>query len=202
MPFYVLKLGGSLMNVARELVSALLGLTTEGYSFLIVPGGGPMADLIRDLFSRHGISQESAHWMAVLAMEQYAYFLADGTGAKLTRKIQRSDGLEILLPYQALLDDDRGLGHSWNYTSDSIAALVSIRLDAPLIKATDVDGVILDGRVVDEIRASELFGRETCIDQGALHLLKGRYCHVLCGLDPARFVSMLRAGEGGTVIVG
>jgi aspartokinase-like uncharacterized kinase len=202
MPFYVLKLGGSLMNVARELVSALLDLTTEGYSFLIVPGGGPMADLIRDIFSRHGISQEAAHWMAVLAMEQYAYFLADGTGAKLTRKIQRSDGLEILLPYQALLDDDRGLGHSWNYTSDSIAALVSIRLDAPLIKATDVDGVILDGQVIKEVQASALFGRETCIDQGAIHLLKGRSCHVLCGLDPARFVSMLRAGEGGTVIVG
>jgi 5-(aminomethyl)-3-furanmethanol phosphate kinase len=202
MPFYVLKLGGSLMNVARELVSTLLGLTAEGYSFLIVPGGGPMADLIRDLFSRHGISQEAAHWMAVLAMEQYAYFLADGTGAKLTRKVQRSDGLEILLPYQALLDDDRGLGHCWDYTSDSIAALVSIRLDAPLIKATDVDGVILDGRVVEEIRASELIGRETCIDQGALHLLKGRSCRVLCGLDPARFASMMRAGEGGTVIAG
>lgn len=190
------------MNVARELVSALLGLTIEGYSFLIVPGGGPMADLIRDLFSRHGISQEAAHWMAVLAMEQYAYFLADGTGAKLTRKIQRSDGLEILLPYQALLDDDRDLVHSWDYTSDSIAALASIRLDAPLIKATDVDGVILDGRVVNEIMASELIGRETCIDQGTLHLLKGRSCRVLCGLDPARFVYMLRAGEGGTVIVG
>jgi aspartokinase-like uncharacterized kinase len=202
MPFYVLKLGGSLMNVGRELVSALLGLTAEGYSFLIVPGGGPMADLIRDLFSRHDISQEAAHWMAVLAMEQYAYFLADGTEAKLTRKIRRPDSLEILLPYQALLDDDSGIRHCWDYTSDSIAALVAIRLDAPLIKATDVDGVILDGRVVKEIGASELIGRETCIDQGALHLLKGRSCRVLCGLDTARFVSMLREGRGGTVIAG
>jgi len=190
------------MDVSRELVGALLGLTAEGYSFLIVPGGGPMADLIRDLFLRLDISQEAAHWMAVLAMEQYAYFLADGTGAKLTRKVQRADGLEILLPYQALLADDRGIGHTWEYTSDSIAALVAIRLDAPLIKATDVEGVIIDGRVVEEIGASELTGRETCIDQGALHLLKGRSCRVLCGLDRARFISMLRAGRGGTVIVG
>jgi len=202
MPFYVLKLGGSLMSVARDLVRALLGLTAEGYSFLVIPGGGPMADLIRDLFSRHSISQEAAHWMAVLAMEQYAYFLADGTGAQLTRKIQKPDGLEILLPYQALLEDDSGLCHSWDYTSDSIAALAALRLDAPLIKATDVDGVILDGQVIKEVRASALFGRETCIDQGALHLLKGRSCRVLCGLDPARFISSLREDKGGTVIKG
>lgn len=202
MPFYVLKLGGSLMSVARELVRALLGLTAEGYSFLVIPGGGPMADLIRDLFSRYSITQEAAHWMAVLAMEQYAYFLADGTGTKLTRKIQRTDGLEILLPYHALLEDDSGLCHSWEYTSDSIAALAAMRLDAPLIKATDIEGVILDGQVMKEVRASALLGRETCIDQGTLRLMKGRSCWVLCGLDPARFISSLREGEGGTVIKG
>ncbi len=202
MPFYVLKLGGSLMSVARDLVRALLGLTTEGYSFLIIPGGGPMADLIRNIFTRYGISQEAAHWMAVLAMEQYAYFLTDGTGAELTKVIQRPDGLEILLPYQALLEDDAGIVHSWDYTSDSIAALVAMRLDAPLIKATDVDGVIMDGQVMKEVEASALPGRETCIDQGTLSLLKGRSCWVLCGLDPARFISSLREGKGGTVIKG
>ena len=202
MPFYVLKLGGSLMSVSRDLVRALLGLTAEGYSFLIIPGGGPMADLVRDLFSRYSISQEAAHWMAVLAMEQYAYFLADGTGAALTRAIQRPERLEILLPYQALLEDDSGLRHSWDYTSDSIAALVAMRLNAPLIKATDVDGVIMDGQVMKEVQASALLGRETCVDQGTLRLLKGRSCWVLCGLDPARFVSSLKEGMGGTVVKG
>ncbi len=161
-----------------------------------------MADLIRDLFSKHGISQEAAHWMAVLAMEQYAYFLADGTGAGLIREVRRTDGLKILLPYQALLDDDKGLCHSWDYTSDSIAALVAARLNAPLIKATDVEGVFLEGRAVERIRTSELIGRETCIDQGALHLLKGRSCRVLCGLDSSRFISMLKNGRGGTEIIG
>lgn len=202
MPFYVLKLGGSLMRVARDLVRALLDITAEGYSFLIIPGGGPMADLVRDLFSKYGISQEAAHWMAVLAMEQYAYFLADGTGAELTRVIQRADGLKVLLPYQALLEDDSGIGHSWDYTSDSIAALVALRLNAPLIKATDVDGVILDGQVVEEVDASALIGRETCVDQGTLSLMKGRSFRVLCGLDPICFVSSLREGRGGTVIKG
>jgi len=82
MPFYVLKLGGSLMATARDLVRSLHSL--EGYSFLVVPGGGPMADLVREIYARGSLSQEAAHWMAVLAMEQYAFFLADGTGAAMT----------------------------------------------------------------------------------------------------------------------
>ena len=49
MPFYVLKMGGSLMASARPLMRALLALAEEGYSFLVVPGGGVMADLVRDI---------------------------------------------------------------------------------------------------------------------------------------------------------
>lgn len=206
MSFCVIKLGGSLIGCARDLMRALCRLTEEGYSFLVVPGGGPMADLVRDLFSRQAISQEAAHWMAILAMEQYAYLLADGTGAKLTSVIQRPKGqdVEILLPYGALREDDSGLEHNWAYTSDSVATLVALRLEAPLIKATDVEGVILDGKVVEAASASDLMGRESCIDQGALRLLKesGRSCWVLNGSDPQRFVSALKKGEGGTIIKG
>ena len=35
------------MPCSRELVRSLLALGKEGYSFLVVPGGGPMADLDR-----------------------------------------------------------------------------------------------------------------------------------------------------------
>lgn len=202
MPFYVLKLGGSLIRCARDLMRRLYGLTAEGYSFLVVPGGGPMADLVRDIFAGQNISEEASHWMAILAMEQYAYLLADGTGARLTREIKRPEGLEVLLPYNALLEGDRGLCHCWDYTSDSVAALVAARLDANLIKATDVDGIILEGKVVSKISANALQGRRTCIDQGALHLIRGRGCWVLNGADPEKFVSMLKKGEGGTVIRG
>jgi len=206
MPFYVLKLGGSLLECSRDLIRALSALTMEGYSFLVVPGGGPMADLVRNLFSRHEISQEAAHWMAILAMEQYAYFLADGTGAKLTSEIVRpkDHGIEILLPYQALLKDDSGLRHNWDFTSDAVAALAALRLDAQLIKATDVDGVILDGKVIEEISAGELIGKESCMDQGSLQILqagsKGISAWVLNGTDANRFINALRRGKGGTII--
>ncbi|MDD1752285.1 MAG: uridylate kinase [Methanotrichaceae archaeon] len=202
MPFYVLKLGGSLINVARELMLRLQMLIDEDYSFLVVPGGGPMANLVRDLFDRYRISQEIAHWMAVLAMEQYGYFLADNTGAKLTREIRKTKDLEVFLPYHALLKDDSGIGHSWDYTSDSIAALVSSKLDTMLIKVTNIDGIILNGKIVEEISADDLLKRHTCIDQGSLHLLKSRSCWVLNGSNPDVFITMFKNGKGGTIVRG
>ncbi|HUM81268.1 MAG TPA: uridylate kinase [Methanothrix sp.] len=208
MPFYVLKMGGSLMPSARNLVRSLLALGEEGYSFLVVPGGGPMADLVRHIYRRGDLSQEAAHWMAVLAMEQYAYFLADGTGAALTGEVRHPErhSLKILLPYQALLSDDSGLEHNWDYTSDAVAAIIASRLSAPLIKATDVDGVILEGRVIGEIAASSLLGRDSCIDQGTLRLLcgplKGMKLMILNGSDIDRFIKNLRERSAGTIVTG
>jgi 5-(aminomethyl)-3-furanmethanol phosphate kinase len=207
MPFYVLKMGGSLMTCARSLMSALLALAEEGYSFLVVPGGGPMADLVREIYACSNLSQEAAHWMAILAMEQYAYFLADGSAAALTREIHRPKNdrsVQVLLPYQALMENDRGLLHNWDYTSDAVAALVAAQLSAPLIKATDVDGVMLDGKIVLEVPANRMLGRKSCIDQGTIKLLcgplKGNSIRVLNGTDAQQFCRALKSGEGGTII--
>jgi aspartokinase-like uncharacterized kinase len=163
-----------------------------------------MAELVRDLFAAYKISQEAAHWMAVLAMEQYAYFLADGTGVKLVREIGFRDGVSILLPYPALLEGDLGMEHTWDYTSDSVAALFASKLGMDFVKATDVDGIILDGRLVDEISASQLLGIETCLDQGALRILisSGRSCRVMNGSDPEAFLSSLTGLRGGTLVRG
>jgi aspartokinase-like uncharacterized kinase len=190
-------------------MEALLDLAVEGYSFLVVPGGGLMADLVRDIYSRGDLSQEAAHWMAVLAMEQYAYFLADGNPAILTREIcrpKKDDGVQVLLPYQVLIKNDRGILHNWDYTSDAVAALVAAQLSAPLIKATDVDGVMLDGKVVSQVPASRMLGRKSCVDQGTIRLLcgplKGNSIWVLNGTDAQQFCTALKSKEGGTIIRG
>jgi aspartokinase-like uncharacterized kinase len=205
MTFCVIKIGGSLIDVSRDIVKSLVDLSREGDSFLVVPGGGPMADLVREIFKRHHLSEETAHWMAILAMEEYAHFLADGTGAALTDGISRPvAGVQILLPYRPLMRDDKGLEHTWDYTSDSVAALVAWRLSADLVKATDVDGVILEGEVEREISAEFLIGKETCIDQGALQILRrsGNSCLVLNGTRPGRFIANLKIRRGGTLIRG
>ncbi|HNX10235.1 MAG TPA: uridylate kinase [Methanothrix sp.] len=210
MPFYVLKIGGSLLASARDLVRALLALGKDGYSFLVVPGGGPMADLVREIYSRGDLSDEAAHWMAILAMEQYAHFLADGTGATLTTEVRRPQGdaasLQILLAYQALLRDDSGLGHTWDYTSDAVAALAAAQLSVPMIKATDVDGIFFEGELRAELPAKSLLDCESCIDQGTIRLLlgplKAMSIWVLNGADEKRFIEALKNGEGGTIVTG
>jgi aspartokinase-like uncharacterized kinase len=202
MPFQVVKVGGSLISCAKDLIQRLVQL--QDCNFLVVPGGGPMADLIRGIFLEQELSDDAAHWMAILAMEQYAYLLADGTGASMVDQIARPKGVGVLRPYRALLEDDCDIGHRWEYTSDSIAALVACKLQADLIKVTDVDGVILDGKVADRLRAEDLLGVETCIDQGALRLLRkyGRSCRVIGGLDPERFIYSVKKGVGGTLVIG
>ncbi len=197
------------MTCARSLMSALLAIAEDEYSFLVVPGGGPMADLVREIYARGDLSSEAAHWMAVLAMEQYAHFLADGNGIVLTREVCRpknDSGVQVLLPYLALIEDDRGLLHNWDYTSDAVAALVAAKLSAPLIKATDVDGVMMDGKVVLEVPANRMLGRVSCIDQGTIELLcgplKGNSIWVLNGTDAQQFCRALKNGEGGTIIKG
>jgi 5-(aminomethyl)-3-furanmethanol phosphate kinase len=202
MPFYVLKLGGSLIDSARSLIFKLIDLEREGYSFLVVPGGGPIADLVRRLSVEHGLSDEAAHWMAILAMEQYAYFMADGNWAILTTKVARCEGVKVFLPYQSLQEDDCDLEHTWDYTSDAVAALIAKKLDCDLIKATDVDGIMMNGKTIREIKATTLIGIKTCIDQGSIKLLEGRSCWILNGANVDDFINAIRKGRGGTIVNG
>ncbi len=193
MRFYVVKIGGSLIEHAKEIVRRFFLLSERGYGFLLVPGGGPMADLVRSLYSRGMVSDEAAHWMAVLAMEEYAYLLADGTGAELVDTPYPAQGVRVLRPYRYLMENDRGLEHTWDYTSDSIAALVACRLNSDMIKVTDVDGVMISEKLVSAVRASELMGLQSCVDQGSLRIIEscGARCFVLNGSVPDELIAMV-----------
>ena len=103
---------------------------------LIVPGGGRFADAVRDADRRVGLLDEAAHWMAVLAMDQYAYLLASRIpGAVVTEspgEIADAFGarrLPVLAPSRWLRTADP-LPHTWDVTSDSIAAWVAGALGA------------------------------------------------------------------------
>ena len=157
----VLKFGGSLFNHAPELLEIVRSADTD---VLIVPGGGRFADLVRDVQRESGLSEEAAHWMAVLAMDEYAYYLSDVSGIELTPLLVKKKGIRIVLPYEILRRRDE-LPHSWDVTSDTIAAWMAYQTGSKLIKATDVDGIILDGRLQDTIDASKLRGLETCVDR-------------------------------------
>jgi len=134
----VIKVGGSLLGRPTQLdaVASALANLHERYRLVVVPGGGPMADTIRALDRRLALDDDTSHWMAVLAMDQYAQLLAARIrGAVLVHDPAEIAGahsrgeLPVLAPYRWLRETDP-LPHSWSVTSDSIAAWVAKTLDA------------------------------------------------------------------------
>ena len=197
----VVKLGGSLIHRAKELVREINDYSIrEGEQIIIVPGGSVFADTVRKV----NASQEAAHWMAVLAMEQYGYYLADGTDVRLVHGLDNTgEGARILLPYTFLKQNDE-LPHSWDVTSDTIAAWVALKLNARLIKATDVDGIYIDGELWNELSAVSLIDKNTCVDAqlpGFLHKNKMN-CEIVNGNCPGRLVSSFREKVIRTIIKG
>jgi 5-(aminomethyl)-3-furanmethanol phosphate kinase len=147
----VVKLGGGVFADAVRFNAALAAIAAAALSrrLLIVPGGGPFADAVRDVDRRLGLSDTAAHWMAVLAMDQYAHLIAsrlagavvvaepNGVAAALDART-----IPVLAPYRWLREADP-LPHSWDVTSDSIAAWVAGRLGARrlvLVKPAGVQG--------------------------------------------------------------
>lgn len=134
----VVKVGGALLGqgAAFRRVTAALASAGDRHRLVVVPGGGPFADAVRELNRRIKLSEDAAHWMAILGMDQYAHALAasipgatlvedpGAIGAVLDRR-----SLPVLAPFRWLRQADP-LPHSWNVTSDSIAAWVAAALGA------------------------------------------------------------------------
>ncbi len=206
----ILKLGGSLLAKGREIVHLLSDYAVKNaLSFVIIPGGGPFVEPIKELSD--GISDDTAHWMAVLAMHQYGLFLAEG---ELEIPLVESiDGLRnagyicIVLPYKILKDDDC-LPHTWDVTSDTIAAFIAHKLDEKtFIKVTDVDGILDEnGVLINRINAKELIEKEHkgCVDaELPRFLLQNRMsCVIVNGNVPARILDVIEGRETiGTKLV-
>ena len=129
----IVKVGGGLLSRAGafELVTGALAAFGKGRRLLVIPGGGPFAQAVRELVRRVKVSDEAAHWMAVLGMDQYAHALTERTpGAVLVEQVPEVDAalaaglVPVLAPYRWLRAADP-LPHSWNATSDSVAAWVA-----------------------------------------------------------------------------
>ena len=147
-PLVVVKVGGGLLRTegALDRVCATLGAHGAAGPLVVLPGGGPFADTVREFERRVGLSADAAHWMALLAMDQYAYVLAERIpGAEL---VEDSAGIAaalargrpaVLAPFRWLRNADV-LPHGWEATSDSVAAFVAGALDAArlvLVKPAD-----------------------------------------------------------------
>ena len=148
----VVKVGGGLLAHADALTTVLDLLLERGGRTLVVPGGGPFADAVREVDRHSEIGDDAAHWMAVHAMDQCARLLVDrlGTRGRLVdtplQVYETRGDLPVIAPLRWLQQADP-LPHSWDVTSDSIAAWVAGKVEARrliLIKPPAATGDLVD----------------------------------------------------------
>jgi 5-(aminomethyl)-3-furanmethanol phosphate kinase len=162
----VVKVGGGLARApdALRALCEAIGAAGARHRLLVVPGGGELADAVREHDRRFGLSPETAHWMAILAMDQLGWALSELIpGAVRRTDLGTGDGVAVLLPY-ALLRERDPLPASWEVTSDSIAAWVASAAGAQrlvLVKpAADRLGVDRHFATTARVEAWAIDGRE------------------------------------------
>jgi aspartokinase-like uncharacterized kinase len=139
----VVKIGGSLLGSVQELVRVFRKFPSA--PLLIVHGGGPFANQVRSL----SVPDEEAHWMAIAAMEQFGWYIAS-CGLPTTESLQVPSSPHIFLPYCTMRGRDP-LTHTWDITSDTIAAWIASVLNTDLLLLKSVDGLFHEGTFKDQV---------------------------------------------------
>ena len=168
----VVKLGGS--HAFSEHLAGWVGAIADcAGHVIVVPGGGPFADAVRDAQPRIGFDDDAAHHMALLAMEQYGCALASLNGTFVLadslaaiRLALEATKVPVWMPSRmALAAGD--IPSSWDITSDSLAAWLAGRLSARqllLVKHVGLSGAavrlpeLIAGGIVDQAFATFLNG--------------------------------------------
>ena len=142
---WIIKLGGSLFS-SNHLAQWLDALSET--SAIIVPGGGPFADAVRQAQARWQFDEPTAHHLAILAMQQYGRMLAGlcprlSVSMRLDVLTQCLNQATVWLPNPEELDA-AGIPASWDITSDSLAAWLAGQVHAKhllLVKSVaELDG--------------------------------------------------------------
>jgi len=198
----IIKIGGSLANSPHlaELCK-ILEKISKNFQFLIVPGGGKFADIVRKFDKKFHLPNEISHKMAILAMDQYGLFLSHLMNASLLNKLKIPKTFQkkpiIFLSSEYMFKEDP-LPNSWDVTSDSIAAHIAQKFNAPkLILVKNVDGIFSsdpkknsNAKLIKKISANKLlsWNKKTCVDKFLPKiLLKHKIrCYIVNGEYPKR----------------
>lgn len=212
----LIKIGGSLYHHPnlRAGVTAWAGLATR-HRLLFLPGGGPFADSVRAAAERFELSDSAAHWMAILAMDQFAYLLSDFTPKGVVvrdlaegERVAAEGKLPLLAPSALLLQVDP-LPHSWQVTSDSIAAWLASYANIPLLALLKS---VAGAPQLNELGEASGLRRSVSARQlSRTNIVDGYFdralspatrCWLIAGRQPERLIELLRSGETvGTEVV-
>jgi 5-(aminomethyl)-3-furanmethanol phosphate kinase len=149
MSMWVVKIGGSLVHSAQLPQWLDLISTVGAGKVVIVPGGGPWADEVREAQKREGFDDCIAHRKALRAMERFGQLLhqlqPDLVPVACVAEIHsalRDGNVALWMPYEMVLGES-SIAESWDVTSDSLAAWIARRLNATallLVKSVRIDG--------------------------------------------------------------
>jgi aspartokinase-like uncharacterized kinase len=135
-PLTVVKVGGSLYDLP-DLSLRLQRWLLRTPDALLVPGGGPTADVVHRFDQTHGLGEERAHWLALDALQLNAHFLAWllPSARIVDHPEQASGGVTILNAFQFLSGEKAAcrkgrLPHCWAVSSDAIAARAAVVAEA------------------------------------------------------------------------
>lgn len=135
----VVKVGGSLFDfpALRQRLAEFFEARTG--VFHLIPGGGAAADAVREWDRIHSLGDETCHWLAVRAMSLAGAFLESFI----------DDPRAAVVDVEPWLREHDTIPHSWDVTSDSIAAHYAIEMNASrliLLKSVGESGEgIVDG---------------------------------------------------------
>ncbi|WP_406697040.1 uridylate kinase [Singulisphaera sp. Ch08] len=139
----VIKVGGSLLDWP-ELATTLERYlrTRHAERLVIVVGGGAVTDVVRTLDHTHTLGQERSHALALRSLDLTAHLLAAIVpNLAVTDRIEAfetvwaASRVPILAPRRFLDEVDAlssdPIPHTWEATSDSIAARLADALNSP-----------------------------------------------------------------------
>ena len=160
MPPIIVKLGGSLYNTPElNLWLKALASYSKQQAIVIVPGGGPFADLVRDAQALHHFDDKTAHHMAIISMKQFGLLLAslEPKCQPLSLNKNESSALSVWLPEDSLLQES-SIEQSWTISSDSLALWLANTLSASQL--------LLIKQVQPLSSSIKELSQEGCIDHG------------------------------------
>lgn len=145
----VVKVGGSLLDLA-DLGSRIEGVLAQwpGRRVALLCGGGALVDVIREWQGPLGLSDGACHELAMRGLDVTAGLLSQVLPGSTV--CESCDDLEvawgrsrcgIIVPrgWFEAHPENEFWSRSWEMTSDSLAALVALQLDADLVLAKSTD---------------------------------------------------------------
>jgi len=162
----IVKVGGKILENRDNIKSTLNQfkslLSNEMLQkVIIIPGGGSLADFVRQIDDKLDIGDHLAHWMAIYAMNHNGIKLCNDFNEvnytdnydtlQTFLQSESENGLFVFLPYDFISQEDQ-LPHNWEVTSDSITLYLAYKLklkECYLIK--DIDGIMINENGQEEL---------------------------------------------------